>query len=113
MQLKTVVLLIISNTFMTVAWYGHLKYKQAPLFATIIVSWGHRVFRVYISGSSQPDRLELLQPHSTQDHAGMHNLNRVYSLRTAGLSRAITLEQPRLIRPAHRRRRIRLLAALT
>jgi uncharacterized protein (DUF486 family) len=44
MQLKTVVLLIISNTFMTVAWYGHLKYKQAPLFATIIVSWGIAFF---------------------------------------------------------------------
>jgi hypothetical protein len=36
---KTVVLLIISNVFMTVAWYGHLKYKNAPLFAVILVSW--------------------------------------------------------------------------
>ena len=44
MQLKTVVLLIISNTFMTVAWYGHLKYKKAPLFATVIVSWGIAFF---------------------------------------------------------------------
>ena len=25
---------------MTVAWYGHLKYKKAPLVATIFVSWG-------------------------------------------------------------------------
>lgn len=44
MQLKTVVFLIISNTFMTVAWYGHLKYKHAPLLATIIVSWGIAFF---------------------------------------------------------------------
>jgi len=42
--MKTVVLLIISNTFMTIAWYGHLKYKQAPLVATIIVSWGIALF---------------------------------------------------------------------
>ena len=35
----TVVLLILSNTFMTMAWYGHLKYPKAPLFATILISW--------------------------------------------------------------------------
>ena len=44
MALKTIVLLIISNTFMTVAWYGHLKYKKAPLLATILVSWGIALF---------------------------------------------------------------------
>jgi hypothetical protein len=35
----TVVLLIVSNTFMTVAWYGHLKYRTAPLLEAILVSW--------------------------------------------------------------------------
>ena len=35
----TVVLLIISNAFMTFAWYGHLKYRSAPLVAAIVVSW--------------------------------------------------------------------------
>lgn len=44
MQLKTVVLLIISNTFMTVAWYGHLKFKKAPLLATIFISWSIALF---------------------------------------------------------------------
>jgi hypothetical protein len=37
--MKTVVLLICSNVFMTIAWYGHLKYKKAPLIAVIVVSW--------------------------------------------------------------------------
>lgn len=37
--LKTVVLLICSNIFMTFAWYGHLKYKSKPLFLVIFVSW--------------------------------------------------------------------------
>lgn len=37
--MKTVALLLVSNIFMTIAWYGHLKYKSAPLFWTIIVSW--------------------------------------------------------------------------
>jgi uncharacterized protein (DUF486 family) len=33
-------LLICSNVFMTIAWYGHLKYKSSPLLAAILVSWG-------------------------------------------------------------------------
>jgi len=37
--MKTVLLLICSNTFMTIAWYGHLKYRRAPLFAVIVISW--------------------------------------------------------------------------
>lgn len=37
--MQTVLLLILSNTFMTIAWYGHLKYKQAPLLLAIAVSW--------------------------------------------------------------------------
>ena len=35
----TVVLLVISNAFMTAAWYGHLKYRDAPLVTVIVVSW--------------------------------------------------------------------------
>lgn len=35
-----IVLLILSNVFMTVAWYGHLKYKSSPLILAILVSWG-------------------------------------------------------------------------
>ncbi len=35
----TFVLLLISNVFMTFAWYGHLKFKEAPLLTVILVSW--------------------------------------------------------------------------
>ena len=35
----TILFLILSNTFMTFAWYGHLKYRQAPLFKVVMVSW--------------------------------------------------------------------------
>ena len=37
--LTVVLLLVASNTFMTVAWYGHLKYKHVALLTTILVSW--------------------------------------------------------------------------
>lgn len=42
----TIILLIISNVFMTLAWYGHLKLQSAgisknwPLFVVILFSWG-------------------------------------------------------------------------
>lgn len=35
----TVVLLVISNAFMTAAWYGHLKYRDAPIVKVVLVSW--------------------------------------------------------------------------
>jgi uncharacterized protein (DUF486 family) len=37
--MTTILLLTISNIFMTFAWYGHLKYRQTPLFKVILVSW--------------------------------------------------------------------------
>ena len=46
----TIALLICSNTFMTFAWYGHLKMKQlnwlpgASLFVIILISWGIAFF---------------------------------------------------------------------
>jgi uncharacterized protein (DUF486 family) len=36
---RTILLLLASNLFMTLAWYGHLKVKGAPLWAAILVSW--------------------------------------------------------------------------
>ena len=48
--LKTIIFLIISNTFMTFAWYGHLKFKEYDwgknlgLFAIILISWGLAFF---------------------------------------------------------------------
>ncbi len=40
----TIILLSISNIFMTFAWYGHLKYRNAPLYEVILVSWGIAFF---------------------------------------------------------------------
>ena len=37
--MTTIILLTVSNIFMTFAWYGHLKYKHTPLFEVIAVSW--------------------------------------------------------------------------
>jgi uncharacterized protein (DUF486 family) len=37
--MTTIFLLTLSNIFMTVAWYGHLRHRSAPLFKVILVSW--------------------------------------------------------------------------
>jgi uncharacterized protein (DUF486 family) len=39
-----VVMLLISNIFMTFAWYGHLKFKEAWLPVVVLVSWGIAFF---------------------------------------------------------------------
>jgi len=42
--MKTVALLTISNTFMTFAWYGHLKFKDVTLWKVVLISWGIAFF---------------------------------------------------------------------
>jgi len=37
--MKTIILLIFSNVFMTIAWYGHLKYKSSAIWSVILISW--------------------------------------------------------------------------
>lgn len=38
-RITPIALLLASNVFMTFAWYGHLKYKAAPLLLVILASW--------------------------------------------------------------------------
>jgi uncharacterized protein (DUF486 family) len=46
----TIILLVLSNTFMTLAWYGHLKFKdiswlsKVGLVGIILISWGIALF---------------------------------------------------------------------
>ena len=47
---QTIILLVLSNAFMTMAWYGHLKFKELGwfsklgLFSIILISWGIALF---------------------------------------------------------------------
>lgn len=51
--LYTIALLILSNTFMTFAWYGHLKFKEMRgfnslgLLSIILISWGIALFEYF------------------------------------------------------------------
>jgi uncharacterized protein (DUF486 family) len=41
---RTVLLLLASNVFMTMAWYGHLRFRELPLWQAIAFSWGIAFF---------------------------------------------------------------------
>jgi len=43
-RVTTIVLLLLSNVFMTFAWYGHLKFKSRALWLVILASWGIAFF---------------------------------------------------------------------
>ncbi len=43
-SLLPIVLLTMSNVFMTTAWYGHLKFTDRPLWVVVLVSWGIAFF---------------------------------------------------------------------
>jgi uncharacterized protein (DUF486 family) len=72
--MKTILLLTASNIFMTLAWYGHLKFKfleGKSLFAVILVSWGIAFFEYclmvpanrggYLSGEFSGYQLKIIQ----------------------------------------------------
>jgi len=41
---RTILLLLGSNLFMTAAWYGHLKYRNVALWKVVLISWGIAFF---------------------------------------------------------------------
>jgi len=51
--ISTIILLVLSNTFMTIAWYGHLKFKEMKWFAglclisIVLISWGIALFEYF------------------------------------------------------------------
>ncbi len=52
--MRTILLLVLSNIFMTIAWYGHLKQQHMPLWKAIMVSWGIAFFEYCLDGTCQP-----------------------------------------------------------
>ncbi|MBP7389837.1 MAG: DMT family protein [Chitinophagales bacterium] len=69
--MNTILLLIASNIFMTFAWYGHLRFKDVPLWKAILVSWGIAFFEYclmvpanrigYMNGTFSATQLKIAQ----------------------------------------------------
>ena len=69
-DMVTIILLVLSNIFMTFAWYGHLKHNTSPLWIAISASWGIAFFeyclqvpanRIGFMQGMDPTRLKIIQ----------------------------------------------------
>ena len=69
--MRTIALLTISNIFMTFAWYGHLKYRNVPLFKAILLSWMIAFFE-YCFQVPQPHWLLRIHRGPAEDRSGSH-----------------------------------------
>ena len=75
--MTTIVLLTISNIFTTFAWYGHLKFRNAPLFKVIAVSWGIAFFEYCFQVSANRIGSYEFSVAQLKDDSGSHYAYRV------------------------------------
>ena len=92
--LKTIGLLLLSNVFMTFAWYGHLKnLSSRPWFVAAIASWGIALFE-YLLQVPKPDRTYRPFARPAQDSAGGDCAEHIRSLLAFLHEGAALLELP-------------------
>ena len=76
--LLPIVLLLISNVFMTFAWYGHLKFTDRPLWIVVLVSWCIAFIEYCLAVRKR------LYSSAAQDHAGGHYPHRLCGVLSVG-----------------------------
>jgi uncharacterized protein len=86
--MRTVLLLIASNVFMTFAWYGHLKFKEAALWKVILVSWGIAFFEYMLMVPA--NRIG----HGTFSVAQLKTIQEVITLLVFGAFSILFLKEP-------------------
>lgn len=86
--LLPIVLLCISNVFMTFAWYGHLKFKSASLFTVIVVSWG--IAFIEYCFAVPANRIG----HGTYSAAQLKTLQEIITLAVFAVFSALYLREP-------------------
>jgi uncharacterized protein (DUF486 family) len=65
----SILLLLLSNLFMTIAWYGHLRFKEEALWKVVLISWGIAFFEYCLQvpanrighGTFSASQLKILQ----------------------------------------------------
>lgn len=86
--MRTVLLLIASNIFMTFAWYGHLKFKEAALWKVILISWGIAFFEYMLMVPA--NRIG----HGTYSVAQLKTIQEVITLIVFGAFSVLFLKEP-------------------
>src|SRR5262245_58876440 len=83
-----VVLLIMSNVFMTAAWYGHLKYLDSPVASAVIISWGIAFFEYWFAVPA--NRIG----HAVYATAQLKTMQEVITLAVFGVFSVLYLKEP-------------------
>jgi uncharacterized protein (DUF486 family) len=83
-----VVLLLMSNVFMTFAWYGHLKYLNVPLVIAVIASWGIAFFEYWLAVPA--NRIG----HAVYTTAQLKTLQEVITLSVFAVFSVLCLREP-------------------
>ncbi|KAF0200587.1 MAG: hypothetical protein FD170_3336 [Bacteroidetes bacterium] len=86
--MRTILLLIASNIFMTFAWYGHLKFKEAALWKVILISWGIAFFEYMLMVPA--NRIG----HGTFSVAQLKTIQEVITLIVFGAFSVLFLKEP-------------------
>lgn len=76
----TIVFLLISNIFMTFAWYRHLKYQNVPLWKVTLISWGIAFFEYSFQVPANRIVQPYLQCRTTEDDPGDHHSGGVFRI---------------------------------
>ena len=85
----TILLLVISNVFMTLAWYDHLKFPHLPMLATILAGWG--IALVEYSFAVPANRIGYAQGFSG---AQLKVIQEVITLGVFAIFAALVLKEP-------------------
>lgn len=86
--MRTILLLIASNIFMTFAWYGHLKFKETALWKVILISWGIALFEYILMVPA--NRIG----HGTFSVAQLKTIQEVITLIVFGAFSVLFLKEP-------------------
>ena len=86
--LTPILLLVCSNVFMTLAWYGHLNFKEKPLLLVIFAAWGIAFIEYCVAVGANGDGQGV---YSAAQLATMHEI--ITLLVFAGFS-AVYLKEP-------------------
>jgi hypothetical protein len=115
LTMTTIALLLASNVFMTLAWYGHLNYKSKPLWLVIVASWGiafiEYCHRVLPGCARQPLGARPIQRCRTQDDPRSYHLDRICGFLRVRPQGAARLAAWRWLHTDRGRRRVRVCGA--
>lgn len=83
-----ILLLVASNVFMTIAWYGHLNYKSQPLWLAVLVSWGIALIEYCLAVPANR------YGHATYSAAELKTIQEVITLVVFAVFSSFVLKEP-------------------